>query len=626
MKQGSELTVKICVANFIIPAFVGISREMLVGIFNPYVQKSFTERILFSLRLPNYISIIVFSILSSFVIIRFLKPLIAFLDTGEKSPGARKAALRVPWFLTAVHLLSWATGATVIYAFVFHWKAPGGYSYIISLGNIIGAGLITGIFTALYINNLLLPAKLKLNMTSIEKGESDVFLKYKNYLIIFATVYNLGCFLYLVMNFFVHAREIPSGYFSPGIQVVLVAGFWGALCVLLMLFSKREDSFQCRMINSKLAQLNEAGGDLTENIPLVNFDDIGSICHLTNSFITLLHDRLMEVLSKSGSLVGTGASLADSIGEAAEAVEATFARINGAREAMEKQIAGVNASTQSVGSIFNSVTRFDAEYRKQGQLVAGSSENIRRLVQVYAQTQSTIESIQASFTQLKDAAGVSTVEINDMASEIQTLEGYASRLEEANQLISNVAEQTNLLAMNAAIEAAHAGEAGRGFAVVADEIRKLAEHAAGQSADITNLLQMTLDTVNRVTGRIQTTVKTMESFNSVVHGMQEEETALQSAMLDNHQLSMTTLSDIENLDMLTKSVEKEFATILSDTRIIEEQMAELEDSSTTLETQIREIDAYGKTVMDKLKDMERLGGSNEENIKGIKSSVGTFKL
>ncbi|MBN2510209.1 MAG: hypothetical protein JXB03_08030 [Spirochaetales bacterium] len=626
MKQRIKLVVRIFLANLVIPLSAGVFREMLVGIFNPYIQKTFTERILFSLRPGNYIAIVVFSFLSSTVIIRFLKPLFTFLDSGVMNTGARRAALRVPWFLTAVHFVSWALGVTVFYAFVFHWKAPGGYSYLISLVNIIGAGFITGILTALYINNLLLPVKLRLNMTSIEKGEKDLFLKYKNYLIVIATVYNIGCFLFLVMNFYVHAAVIPAGYFSPGVQTVLVAGFWGFMCMLLMVFSRREDAFQCGMIKQKLKQLNEAGGDLTENIPLVNFDDIGSICHLANRFISLLRGRLTDVLSTSGVLVGTGSSLAESIRQAGNAVEATFSRINSALSTMETQSAVVEASTRNVGSIFNSVTRFDAEYRRQGALVGESSGHIRGLVQVFGGVESTISAIQGSFDRLKEAADMSSGEITGMAGEINTLQGYTSSLKEANKLISTVAARTNLLAMNAAIEAAHAGDSGRGFAVVAGEIRTLAEHTAAQSSDISSLLKMTFAAVEKVTAGMASVMNTMQSFQSIVQGLQEEERELQQVMGESRKLSTDTLSGIESLEQLTVQVQKEFGSILSDTRTIEEQMAELESSSRSLEAQIKEIDNFGKTVKERLDDMARLGDSNGENIQAIEASVGTFRI
>jgi len=102
-------------------------------------------------------------------------------------------------------------------------------------------------------------------------------------------------------------------------------------------------------------------------------------------------------------------------------------------------------------------------------------------------------------------------------SQVNNISAQSESLQEANTIISSIAARTNLLAMNAAIEAAHAGDAGRGFSIVADEIRKLAEQSAGQSKTIGNSLKGVLESIKSV---VLTTSETEKTFEKVINHVQ----------------------------------------------------------------------------------------------------------
>ena len=101
---------------------------------------------------------------------------------------------------------------------------------------------------------------------------------------------------------------------------------------------------------------------------------------------------------------------------------------------------------------------------------------------------------------------------DDVATKIDIIQRQAVGLAEANEVISHIAEQTNLLAMNAAIEAAHAGDAGKGFSVVADEIRALAETSSEQTKAIMTLIS---DIQNAVVGIVDASRGSSQSFSQL---------------------------------------------------------------------------------------------------------------
>jgi methyl-accepting chemotaxis protein len=148
-------------------------------------------------------------------------------------------------------------------------------------------------------------------------------------------------------------------------------------------------------------------------------------------------------------------------------------------DGLTKDIRQVGADSQQIAVVASSLTSTSAELSENLQHI---SRNVRHTAEGTNQTDQRLQAGVARLAELADA-------VNQAAGQLQQLRSSADNIQRITEVIHSVADQTNLLALNAAIEAARAGEAGRGFAVVADEVRTLAGKTSTATRDISQMLQ-----------------------------------------------------------------------------------------------------------------------------------------
>jgi methyl-accepting chemotaxis protein len=220
-----------------------------------------------------------------------------------------------------------------------------------------------------------------------------------------------------------------------------------------------------RMITRPIYQSVEsaarvAGGDLTQVIAVGGEDETG---------------QLLKALSNmQGSLKGTVQQIANASDQLASAAEELTVVTDDSTRGLQRQ----NDEIQQAATAVNQMT---AAVEEVARNAAGAS-------QVSAQTADDALKGQHQVQQAVTAMNTMTVEINDSTQRVEALAGQIRDITKVLDVIRGIAEQTNLLALNAAIEAARAGEQGRGFAVVADEVRALAHRTQVSTGEIESMI------------------------------------------------------------------------------------------------------------------------------------------
>ena len=251
-------------------------------------------------------------------------------------------------------------------------------------------------------------------------------------------------------------ERLASASRTVTLTLILTTLTASVLAAVIALLLSRQLVGSIRTLNLRLRNIAEGDGDLTQRVDTTRRDELGSLGESFNAFIGRVHDLICDAASVSGEVRTAARQIAATTDQMAQGMARQ-------RDQTAQVSAGIEEMSTTVAHVADQTTRATTSASSAGQQAADGGRVV----------QETVASIH----------GIAEV-VNESARAIDTLGHRAQAIGEIIDVINNIADQTNLLALNAAIEAARAGEHGRGFAVVADEVRKLAERTSTATEEV----------------------------------------------------------------------------------------------------------------------------------------------
>jgi methyl-accepting chemotaxis protein len=324
-------------------------------------------------------------------------------------------------------------------------------------------------------------------------------------------------------------------------------------CALIAFFIMRSIT---RPLGGLLAAVKTIGaGDISITIKTGAGDELGKIAES-------IHDLVMDLRSLIGTakerlllLEETSESLATTMTQTGAAVMQINSSISSTGNQLNQQSEAVTAVTEAIEELARGVDNLNEMITSQSSVISASSSAVEEMI---ANIESTASNVVTAVEESKALLGEGEegkTRIDEVDESVAEIVRHSENLGEAAALILQIADRTNLLAMNAAIEAAHAGETGKGFAVVADEIRKLAEQATSQSRDIAADLNQVSSAIDKVRSASIAAVRSFVSILSHSQALGNEVGVIGISMAEQHEGGRQVLEGLEKLRDITLEIE-----------------------------------------------------------------------
>ena len=459
----------------------------------------------------------------------------------------------------------------------------------------------------------------------LNKSNNMYFIKY----LLFGDIYVMGIW----ENIIPYRANLD---FRRTILVSSLAIYSGLILfeivLLIIVFALRRTLITAKRVSDSLS---EGSGDLTVRLPITNIDETGELVHSFNKFLEKMQSIIVNIKENTYVLTGSVQNIRSSINigvsdfeelnkefknEVANSNKIAESSSNAARVTF-MQRTRINAVNETIRQLLDNINEISEKMKSQSEAVSKTSSSVNHMMaNIITVNQGSVRA--NNYSKILDVEAREGGNISEsVADSIQEIKDYSKQITSITQVIHNISEQTNLLAMNAAIEAAHAGDYGRGFTVVAEKIRKLAEDTANNSTVISDLIEETIQSIEKTVALVS---KSAESSDKIIESSNMLTSVISSIAMANEELDLgrrDMIDNVSNLNSLTESVRELSVRQMQMSSMVSQNISGVDKLAEDVVNVVSDTENDVKTLLESIENVSQLSNTTVDSMENMDKKI-----
>lgn len=396
--------------------------------------------------------------------------------------------------------------------------------------------------------------------------------------------------------------------------------------VLIGLIVSRKISHSINGVITRLKVISDDEGGMITHLENDGDDEISDLVSHFNAFTEKISSLVLIVQASMRNMSVTASALAANTSQTAAAANEISASVENFKIRGETQGINIDETSASMDILAGELGSLDEMIAEQADKVLQSTSAVKTMVVNVQSVQGRVTDLSALFKELIASADVGKTRIDGVSSLIKTIAESSIDLSETNALIASIAARTNLLSMNAAIEAAHAGDAGLGFAVVASEIRVLAENSSRQSKATATKLKSMRSLIEQVVASTRDADTTFQTILSMIGRTNIFVAQIQTAMNEQDTGNAGILDAMTRLMEITSEVRERSVRMQGESGTALLKIAQTRHISEEFRAGMDGISLGTGEINRAMEEISELGGINRKSIEDAQTVVSRFKV